>query len=716
MTRTDLLALTADALAALSNRGLVKRAAKDLDAGTVPEVSLEPDGTVRCVFPGEVMAALPAGGGLEGATCTCAATGVCRHQVGLILAYQRHAAQEPDTGDTVSTAGPTAATRMADSAAAGGAVSAVVGAAATGAPATGAVPPAVAGDARQPAEPTFTASPGPVGAPPAGWSPAAFDDDTLARTLGERALTMARRTRKAGYSARIRRPTVVDPAASVELPTCTVRFLVPGELGYVHTDAAAALRGEVIALAVWAFRAADERGLDGDDVRIDVGGGGDGVAGSGLEAALNLVDQLLLEGAMHAGPVLTTALRPAGRELAVAGLHWPAAAMEDIAGQLTAYRDRAAQHRPEHLAALLAEMHARHRSALHDGGITRSQVLGTSEAAETPLRQVRLTALGCRVDGTDVERTADVFLAHGETGVVLVLKRRWEAAAGEALTGAGLAGRRIAGTSLRSLATANVVSENASRSAGRVVRLTQGRLSRTTVTPLGAAWESLPGSLLVRDLGALDRAMAALPPRVVRPRVEAELVRVIAVSTVENVGYHAGDQRLEATITDASGMPATVSAAYSPYRPAALDCLAEALNGAGRLSISGAVRRARGGLVVDPIAVMTDGAVTVPDLAPGDGDGALHASSSQPDDPLGAALDDAVVACAQVAHRGLRHVTDGMRARIGEAARVLRERGLRATAGQLDDLVTACRGDEPARRIEAWVDTQLRLMTTTELR
>jgi hypothetical protein len=652
MTRTDLLALTPDALAALANRGLVKRATKDIDAGIVPEMSLGQDGTVRGRFPDDVEARLPGGGGLEGASCTCAATGVCRHQIGLILAYQRQAAQAEPAGRSE-------------------------------------------------------------------WSPGAFGDDALVRVLGERAVAAARRTHRAGYSARIHRPAAGDSATSVELPTSTVRFLVPGELGYVHTDAAGAIRGEVIALAVWAFRAADEQGVQGEDVRVDVGGRSAGTAaGSGLEAALDLVDQVLLDGAMHAGPVLGTALRRAGQELTGRDLHWPAAALDDLAGQLAAYQDRTARYEPEHLAALLAEVHARHRAGRHDGGSPRSQVLGTNETAETPLRRVRLTALGCRIGGTGDERTADVFLAHAATGVVLVLKRHWEVAEGQTLTGHDLASRRISGSPLRAFATANVVSESASRSASRVIRLGAGRVAKTTVAPLGSAWEDLPGSVLVRDLGALGRGVGALPPRLIRPRVEAELVRIVEVTKVHDVGYHPGDQRLEAVITDAAGTTATVSAAYSPYRPGALECLAGTLSGqhGDPLFISGSVRRAQGTLMLDPIAVLATGGVIVPDLASGDGSAALEAHAVQRTDPLNAVVDDGLAACAEAAHRGLRHVPDGLRIRIGRAASELGRAGLHTAADLLTGLGVALGGDDTRQMIDAWVDARLRLMVTAELR
>ncbi|MBO2457156.1 hypothetical protein [Actinomadura violacea] len=653
MTRADLLALTPDALAALANRGLVKRATKDLDAGNGPETTVAPDGGVEGRYPDGTTAALPAGAGLEAATCTCAATGTCRHQIGLVLAYQRGAAADAPEEE-------------------------------------------------------------PAPAEAADWSPGSLDDDALAAVLGRRALTAARRAHRAGYAAAVHRPTPDDPVARVELQTCTVRFLVPGELGYVHTDAVASVRGEMTVLAAWAFRAADEQGLTGTDVRLDVGGEGKGADGSGgLDAAARLVDQVLLEGAVHAGPVLATALRRTAAELAARNLHWPAGAVDDLAGQLTAYHERDAGHDPARFAALIAEVHARHRASAAGG--TRSQVLGTDESAETPLRRVRLTALGCRVGGTDRLRTADLFLAHAGTGVVLVLKRRWNVPDGEVLTGADLAGRRILGSPLRALAASNVVSESASRSAGRVVRVAAGRIAKTTVTPLGNAWEGLPAGLLVRDLKAEERALDALPPRLVRPRVEAELVRAVEIAEVCDVGYHPGAQRLEAVVADAAGATAVVSAEHGPYRPAALDALAAALADAPRM-VTGAVRRDRGGLVIDPFAVLTASGTVVPDLAPGDGAAVLDGPSAAAPDPLGDVVHAALDVCAEAAHRGLLHVLPGLRDRIARAADDLRRIGLRTAAATLADLAGTLGADDPHRAAEAWATAHIRLLATAELR
>ncbi|NEA24335.1 hypothetical protein, partial [Actinomadura bangladeshensis] len=110
-TRADLLSLTPDALAALANRGLVKRAAKDLDAGGGPAITAAPDGGIAGTFPDGTETCLPAGAGLEAATCSCAATGTCRHRICLVLAYQRTAAPaaEPDAEPEAEPEAPGAA-------------------------------------------------------------------------------------------------------------------------------------------------------------------------------------------------------------------------------------------------------------------------------------------------------------------------------------------------------------------------------------------------------------------------------------------------------------------------------------------------------------------------------------------------------------------------------------------------------------------------------
>ncbi|UBU11393.1 hypothetical protein [Nonomuraea gerenzanensis] len=676
--RSDLLGLSTDSLAALTNRGLVKRAGKE----AVPALRTDDDGTVHGDFPGGPATSVPAGG-LYVARCTCGATGVCRHVLAVILAYQRlHAEADPE-------AAPDCPPEPA--------------------PGAGAAPGSSAGTAPGPV-PGRVPGRGPV---LSSWSPGEVTDDELTARIGARLVAAARRAERAGYTARIRRPTAADPVPQVELATATVRFLVPGDLGFVHTDSVAGSRDDVIALAVWAFRVADELHPGVPEVRVDVGGEAEAGAGSGLERALGLAGTVLRAGAANLGPGLDTTIADVRRHLDEAGLRWPLLAVADLAEQLTAYRDRSAHYRPELLASHVAELHARHRAVTRPDATLRSSVLGTAEAAETPLRRARLDSLGCRVRGVGDQRITEVYLAHADNAMVLVLRRQWD---GED-DGATLARRRIATATLSALATGSVVTESAVRSASRTVRLATGRISRTTVSPSRGDWGELPAPLVVTDYAALRRELDALPLRPVRPRVEAELVRVVAVAQVEAVWYAPGDQRLDAVIVDRAGGTAVVRATHTAAAPGRLDALAAALAGEeGELRfVSGVVGREAGGLVVEPLGLAAGDRVIVPDLRPAGGGGTLEVAVEEPPEPLAAALTDTRGLLAECAHHGLSHLPPGYGERLAAASQRLTVLGLRRVA-QAVTVFAAARAHGSEEAVEqSWVDAYLRLEVALEL-
>lgn len=694
MTRADLLALTPEVLATLTNRGLVRRAAKAVDGGDLPTLDTRPDGTVVADHPDGTRSTLPPAGGLTAGTCTCGAPGVCRHLLTLVLAYQRHptptappstphdlARAAPSTPTVHPYGGPEAQDRRVE----GGGRAVGVG---------------------------RGAAPGWV-----DWSPGAFTDEEVEEAVGAGAVAAARRLFRRGYPARVRRPTARDPIPQVELPSRTVRFLVPHHLGYAQTDAAAG-QGEAVALAVWACRVADRERPAGRDVQVQVGGGSAVLDRPALDRAVELAGEVLLAGAAHLGAGPVAALAAARRDLDAAGLRWPLLALDELATQLDAYADRSARYRPALLAEVVAELHARRRAVRNGGASPAARVLGTEEPAEAPLRRIRLTGVGARVRELGGERIVEVFLAEPETGGVLVVRREWPATDDAPATGHQLAGRRVAGSTLGVLATGNVVTESAVRSASRRIRFATARIARTTVTPGTGAWEWMPAGLLVDDLSALAESLADLPPRLIRPRVDAEAVRLVRVGEVRSVRYAPGEQRLDAEVTDPTGAVATVSAVHRPVCPGALDSLAAALAGAHGPPrfVSGTVRRTVGGLVVEPLAVVADATVLVPDLAPGAGDGALAGGLAPAPDRVGAALRDGLGLLAEAAHTGLRHLPSSFPDRLRAAATALAAVGLDGGADRLGALAGALGPDPGAGAVGAWVDAQIRLLTTAECR
>ena len=89
MARSDLLALDADELASLTNRGTVKRAVRELESGE-PEFSIKEnkkglvvswsDG-ITCTFPPDKP--------IKDAVCSSGSLGISRHIVRSVLAYQQ---------------------------------------------------------------------------------------------------------------------------------------------------------------------------------------------------------------------------------------------------------------------------------------------------------------------------------------------------------------------------------------------------------------------------------------------------------------------------------------------------------------------------------------------------------------------------------------------------------------------------------------------------
>lgn len=85
--RADALEFSADALARLANKGLVKRAERDIAEGNGPEIVVTVE-AVRAKFTDGTVAELLADLPVEGISCTCGAKGWCRHRIAMILACQ----------------------------------------------------------------------------------------------------------------------------------------------------------------------------------------------------------------------------------------------------------------------------------------------------------------------------------------------------------------------------------------------------------------------------------------------------------------------------------------------------------------------------------------------------------------------------------------------------------------------------------------------------
>jgi len=122
MPRADLLALDADELAAMTNRGTVKRAIRELEAGDHEYSIEETDASLVVTWSDGITCPFPADAAIQDAICTSGVLGISRHLIRSILAYQQDSentsddlrTEVPQPEDKVCVAGQTEAQNISE--------------------------------------------------------------------------------------------------------------------------------------------------------------------------------------------------------------------------------------------------------------------------------------------------------------------------------------------------------------------------------------------------------------------------------------------------------------------------------------------------------------------------------------------------------------------------------------------------------------------------
>ncbi|AXR64622.1 hypothetical protein [Leptospira mayottensis] len=90
--RQDILSLSLQELEILTSKGTVNRALKDIESGIKGEWKETEDGNIEVVWEDSVVCVLPGSVLIQEADCTCLSTGVCRHIIRTVVAYQKRIA------------------------------------------------------------------------------------------------------------------------------------------------------------------------------------------------------------------------------------------------------------------------------------------------------------------------------------------------------------------------------------------------------------------------------------------------------------------------------------------------------------------------------------------------------------------------------------------------------------------------------------------------
>jgi hypothetical protein len=554
------------------------------------------------------------------------------------------------------------------------------------------------------------------------WSPGALEDAALAARLGTRALERARELVRRRITVEVHRAAV--PTAN--LPACTVRFHVPGELSWARCDCTLAQDCEHVAVAVWAFREADRRDEAAARQIVDLASDAQGeTEAAPLEVAMELARDVILAGVAHSAASLAQRFAVARRLARAAGQVWPHVLLEELEELLASYRERSSRYRSSLATELVAGLSARERSSVAGGALPPGFILGQGEAFETSLDHLRLISLGARVAADGGDRHVSVYLADPDSGTVLVLEKTLVFKDGEEAPAApALVPRRVApGVGLGALASGQVVTRVARRIASRRLVLGEARGGMTSVTPQTGDWQAFPEPLRVNSLARLAEEWRSRPPLLLRPRVLAADVHALEVGDVRLVAYEPGRQRLVAEVSTSEGEAFRVVREHRSAAPAALESLASVLSGGlGRVRfISGLLRRRGGSFECDPLAVVADRLVVI-DLAEASGSSPVPLWQERVlPDPIAAAADLAAALLDECVHAGLRESGAGLSRRLREGGASLAAVGLGVTGDLLTVLSERLEGAREggtetdwSRAAEALLDAAIRTSLVSE--
>ncbi len=538
------------------------------------------------------------------------------------------------------------------------------------------------------------------------WSPAEFDDAALIDGLGKRLFDRASRLARRGLVVEV----LGDGSPTARLLTCTVRFLVPHDLGYARCDCKVPELCEHVALAVFAWRRAArvpsivELGARAD---LDL---------SSLEELVDLSRGLIEEGVVNAPESLVQRFAVVRSRLAEHDMVWPLDLCEDIEDLLGAYRARSARYRSELAAELLVEPTARLRAVQARGRTPPGWVLGTAEARQTSLEKTTLVALGCRIEAFGRQRQAEVYLAEPGSGTVLVLRRTWNPRDDQEPPDAPALARRVVagGVKLRALAAGQVITQVARRRANRLLVLGRGR---TSATPQPGDWDKLPPPLRVSSLSELAHHRASRAPRMLRPRLLAEGVVVLPIQSVLGLRWAAGEQAAVGLIELPGGEVVEVVKRHRGVVPGACAAVIEALSSEPRF-VAGELTRGPGGFELDPLSIVTSDGVVVVELAPARPVHGTSRGESAPIEPVGEALSAALALLAEGAHVGLSSATSSWVQRLGHGQQRLERVGLARCGWALATVGVAARaarsGGDSGALVDAWLDARIRLGVAAE--
>ncbi len=519
LIRKDLLALTAEDLVVLSNRGLVKRAQQELQSGQFDFTLLEDEkGSVTVDWSDQVKCSLPSNVTVNQGQCSCIATTICRHIIRSVLIYQELAKQETKSEINLEPKTKNRETSQEVN--------------------------------QQPIIETITAQ-------LESWNPGDISDEELAKYLSRNALLKAQEHFNKGQVVELVKSA--KPTAYFHTLTCNLRFLVPKDLRYTYCDCAEDSPCSHVGLAVLAFRLLGAEKVSGivstQKTRLEV-----------PEKLIDEIEEAIIElialGVANLPKSFIDRLSRLENKAREEKLIWPAEIISEIIQQCGFYHNHNMLFSSTELLKLIGELCIRNDAIKsNSSAVPQLFVRGSELDKTTSISTSRLIGLGCgvKIHCSKVELSS--YLQDTDSGIVLAISQSFA----EPVKGSGDEPKAF-----WELARTAIVKDSnfASIGAGQVLikggkrtsdySLIPGR-ALINVNPQAFNWEKLHAPLLAEDFSEINARFNSLPPSTLRPRRVAENFYVCAISSVDNIHFSTSEQLVKATLYDKQGNKAILA-------------------------------------------------------------------------------------------------------------------------------------------------------------
>ncbi|NJK38750.1 MAG: hypothetical protein HC920_14005 [Oscillatoriales cyanobacterium SM2_3_0] len=373
--RQDLLVLTSDDLMILSNRGLVKRAIKELESGHSYDLKVDEVGTIIVHWSDAIECILPTNVTLNQSYCSCAATTLCRHILKSVLAYQQtvHAQSSPQTVAGLSE------------------------------------PPSPNPDPLSPPEfSTWTT-----------WNPGEISDTELAKYYRKPDLNRLQKSFNSGQVMELIQHQ--KPLAQFHSLPYTLRFLVPHDIRYTHCNCAEPAPCSHVPLAIWGFRLLPPGQTSG---LVET-------ATAALAIPVNLLDELeravsdlVQTGLANCSTTLIGRFNRLISQCRAEGLVWPAEILGELLGERDRYLAHDARFSPIRVAELIGELCIRLDGIrANTGAIPQLLIRGSKADRVTEIGSARLIGLGCGIQIQYRHFKLSAYLQDADSGTLVNLGR-----------------------------------------------------------------------------------------------------------------------------------------------------------------------------------------------------------------------------------------------------------------------------------------------------